>query len=150
MLPVLMKRVRWVHLEQIWRWNSMHTNSLISVMQCVHVPRLLCVCVCVLNHFSCVSLCNPMDCSPPGSSVHGTLQARILEWAAVPSSRESSQPGVKPMSLTSLALAGGFFTTSATWDAKMLHKIKITSRLYFLLWDDPIWDLTVTLLARNC
>ena len=36
--------------------------------------------------------CNPMYCSPPGSSVHGTLQARILEWVAMPSSRGSSQP----------------------------------------------------------
>ena len=37
------------------------------------------------------TLCNPMDCSPPGSSVHGILQARILEWVAMPSSRGSSQ-----------------------------------------------------------
>jgi len=37
-------------------------------------------------------LCNPMNCSPPGSSVHEILQARILEWVAMPSSRESSQP----------------------------------------------------------
>ena len=36
---------------------------------------------------SIVSLCDPMDCSPPGSSVHGILQARILEWVAMPSSR---------------------------------------------------------------
>ena len=34
----------------------------------------------------CLTLCNPVDCSPPGSSVHGILQARILEWVAVPSS----------------------------------------------------------------
>ena len=40
----------------------------------------------------CPTLCNPMDCSPPGSSVHGILQARILEWVAMPSSRGSSQP----------------------------------------------------------
>ena len=39
---------------------------------------------------SCPTLCNPMDCSPPGSSVHGTLQARILEWAAMPASKGSS------------------------------------------------------------
>ena len=45
----------------------------------------LCVCLCVL--WSCLTLCNPMDCSPPGSSVHGILQARILEWAAIPFSR---------------------------------------------------------------
>ena len=41
---------------------------------------------------SCSTLCNPLDCSPPGSSVHGTLQARVLEWAAVPSSRGPSRP----------------------------------------------------------
>ena len=41
---------------------------------------------------SCLTLCNPMDCSPPGSSVLRILQAKILEWAAMPSSRGSSQP----------------------------------------------------------
>ena len=49
--------------------------------------------VCVLNHFARVHLfCDLMDCSPPGSSVHGILQARILEWVAMPSSRGSSPP----------------------------------------------------------
>ena len=38
------------------------------------------------------TLCNPMDCSPPGCSVHGILQARILEWVAMPASKESSRP----------------------------------------------------------
>ena len=41
---------------------------------------------------SCLTLCNPRDCSPAGSSVHGILQARILEWDATPSSRGLSQP----------------------------------------------------------
>ena len=40
----------------------------------------------------CPTLCNPMDCSPPGSSVHGIFQARILEWVATPSSRGPSGP----------------------------------------------------------
>ena len=40
----------------------------------------------------CLHLCNSMDCSPPGSSVHGILQERILEWAVFPLSRGSSQP----------------------------------------------------------
>ena len=40
----------------------------------------------------CLPLCNPMDCSPPGSSVHGILQAGILQWVAIPSSRGSSWP----------------------------------------------------------
>ena len=41
---------------------------------------------------SCPALCNPMDCSPPGPSVHGIFQGRILEWVAMPSSRGSSRP----------------------------------------------------------
>ena len=41
---------------------------------------------------SCLTLCNSMDCSPPGSSVHGILQARILEWVAISFSREFSWP----------------------------------------------------------
>ena len=40
-----------------------------------------------------LTLCNPVDCSPPGSSVRGILQARMLEWVAMPSSRGSSSPG---------------------------------------------------------
>ena len=40
----------------------------------------------------CLTLCDPIDCSPPDSSVHGILQARILEWVAIPFSRGSSQP----------------------------------------------------------
>ena len=40
----------------------------------------------------CLTLCDPMDCSPPASSVHGILQARILEWVAMPISSGSSQP----------------------------------------------------------
>ena len=46
---------------------------------------------------SCLSLCDPMDCSPPGSSVLGILQARILQWVTMPSSRGRS-PGTKPKS----------------------------------------------------
>ena len=39
------------------------------------------------------TLCDPMECSPPGASVHGIVQARILEWVTMSSSRGSSQPG---------------------------------------------------------
>ena len=48
--------------------------------------------VVVLVAQSCLTLCDPMNCSPPGSSVHGIIQARILEWGAIPFSRGSSQP----------------------------------------------------------
>ena len=46
----------------------------------------------------CLTLCDPMDGSPPGSSVHGILQARILEWVAFPLSRNLPDPGIKPRS----------------------------------------------------
>ena len=58
-----------------------------------------------------------MDCSPPVSSVHGILQLRMLEWIAVQFSREHADPEIEPQSLTSLALAGRFFTARATWNA---------------------------------
>ena len=44
----------------------------------------------------CPTLCNPRDCNPPASSVHGILQARILEWVAVPFSKGSPNPGIEP------------------------------------------------------
>ena len=47
---------------------------------------------CMASHFSHVRLCDSMDCSPPGSSVHGILQAGIVGWVAMPSSRGSSRP----------------------------------------------------------
>ena len=50
------------------------------------------VCVCAHSLQSWPTLCDPVDCSPPGSCVHGLLQARILEWVAMPSSRGSSWP----------------------------------------------------------
>ena len=55
--------------------------------------------------------CNAMDCSPPGSSVRGIVQERILEWVAISSSKESSQPRMEPVSPVSSMLAGGFLTT---------------------------------------
>ena len=59
----------------------------------------------------CLALCNPMDCSPPGSSVHGIFQARILEWVLFPPPGVLPDPGIEPKSPESTALAGGFFTT---------------------------------------
>ena len=63
------------------------------------------VCVCAQ---SCLTLCNPMDGSPPGSSVHGISQARILEWVPFPSPGDLPDPETEP---ASPALAGEFFIT---------------------------------------
>ena len=74
------------------------------------------MCVCgggVQSLHLCLTLCHPMDCSPPGSSVHGILQARILEWVAISFSRGSSQPRDGTcVSCTSPALLGGVLLLS--------------------------------------
>ena len=57
----------------------------------------VCVCVCVcLTTQSCPTHCEPMDCSPPGSSVHGIFQAKLLEWVAIPVSQDLPNPGFEP------------------------------------------------------
>ena len=66
------------------------------------------------------TICNSMDYSPPGSSVHGILQTRILEWVAMPSSRKSSQP----RDWTQVShIAGRFVTILATREAQSPHKL---------------------------
>ena len=71
----------------------------------------------MLMHVSSVvsDLCDPMDCSSPGSSVHGILQARILEWFAISTSGDFLDPGIKPASPAPPALAGGFLNTEPPW-----------------------------------
>ena len=71
------------------------TGFLWGVMQMFQneiVVMVACVCVCVSVTQSCLTLCDPKDCSLSGSFVHGILQARILAWVTIPSSRGSSQP----------------------------------------------------------
>ena len=67
---------------------------------------------------SCLTLHDPMDCSPPDSSVHGISQARTLEWVAISFSGDLPDPGIEPMSLMSPASASEFITTSATLEAQ--------------------------------
>ena len=81
--------------------------------------------VCMLVAQSCLTFCDPMDCSPAGCSVNGILQARILRWVTMPSSRYLPYPGIEPTSLTSPALASGFFTISATWKAQSLSRVRL-------------------------
>ena len=63
---------------------------------------------------SCPTLCNSMDCNPPGSTVHGILQARILEWVAIPFSRDRTQVS---------CIAGRFFTVWATSEAHQFSSV---------------------------
>ena len=73
------------------------------------------VCACTLSR---VQLCDPMDCSLPGSSVHGIFQVRILEQVPFPSPGDLPDPGIELESLMSPSLVGRFFTTSSTWEAQ--------------------------------
>ena len=66
---------------------------------------------------SCATLCNPVDCSPPGSSVHGILQARYWSRGLCPPLVALPDPRVEPASLMSPALGGRLFTARATWEA---------------------------------
>ena len=71
----------------------------------------------------CPTLCNPMDCSPPGSSVHGILRQEYWSGLPCPPLGGLPNPGIKPSYLKSPELAGGFFTTSTTCDAESVTKV---------------------------
>ena len=75
--------------NSVFPTEAMARNSL---TQCLWLDGA-CMCVCILL---CLTLWDPMDCSPAGSSVHRILQARILEWAVMPSSRDLPNPGIEP------------------------------------------------------
>ena len=80
-------------------------------------PYTLCCCCCLVIK-SCTTLCDPMDCSPPGSSVHGIFQARILEWVAISFSRGFSQP----RDWTRISWVGRWILYHwATWEKPLIH-----------------------------
>ena len=79
--------------------------------------------MCAKSLQSCKTLCDPIDYSPPGSSLHGILQARILEWFPGLPPGDLPDPGIQTESLTSPALAGRFLTTSATREAPCTYLV---------------------------
>ena len=105
------------------------------------------VCVCSVSQL-CAALCDPGDCSPPGSSVHGILQARTLEWAACPPAGDLPNPVIEPTSLMSPALAGGFFSSSATWDtptnAEVPHRHRVNYSEY------PLFQCFLLEMCKYC
>ena len=80
--------------------NILNTTELAHLKTVKMVSFILCMCACVRAKSlqSCPTLCDPMDRSQPGSSVHGIPQARILQWVAMPSCREYFQPRDYPRS----------------------------------------------------
>ena len=94
---IVVKRQREIRKKIQAQWKMPRESSSWCVCVCVCVRACACVCECPRAHTPakllqlCPTLCYPMDCSPPGSSVHGILQARILEWVAMTSFRGSSR-----------------------------------------------------------
>ena len=78
------------NLSQFCPFPSIFVQA--AIISCLDIALVSAYSLCMLDKLlqSCPTLCGPMDCSPPGSSVHGILQARILEWVAISSSRGSS------------------------------------------------------------
>ena len=81
---------------------------------------------CMLSHFSCVQLCDSMDWSLPGSSVHGILQGRILEWVATSSSKESFWPRDQTCTSCGSCILGGFFTAEPPGKPSYMDKCLIS------------------------
>ena len=95
-------------------WKPSRSLSLVCFLHHFILVQLLSRGLVRLHAQSCLTLCDPMDCSPPGSSVHGIFQARTLEWVAISSSQGSSQPnpGIRRVTPVSLAVeVDSLFTT---------------------------------------
>ena len=99
------------HAVNFWWGLQYLQNSSQDMAQ--NITSSPCMCVCAKSLQSCLTLRDPMDCSLPGSSVHGILQERMQEWVASSCSRGSSQP--RDRTRVS-CMASGFFTPGATWE----------------------------------
>ena len=97
----------------------------------IHTCILLCVCVCVLVTQSWLAICDPMDRSLPGSSVHEILQARILEWVTIPFSRGSSWPRDKTWFSSN---EDRFFIIWATWKTHMCVCVCVCIYIYIYIY----------------
>ena len=101
-----LNQARQHHVQLCGQWARGSDSPNIWWLLMVQDP---CVPVCSLTQ-SCPALCNPMDYSLPGSSVHGILQARYWSGLPCPPPGDLPEPGMEPASLVSPVLTGGFFT----------------------------------------
>ena len=82
----------------VYRHTQWYAGKCLTTSSLKKKEAKICRHYCCLFTQLCLALCDPMDCSRPGSSVHGILQARIVEWVAISFSRDLPDPGIKPMS----------------------------------------------------
>ena len=119
-------------LRSCWgahRWRTQSLTSRISQLP-------------VIITQSCLTLCDPMHCSPPGFSVYGIIQARILDWIAIPFSRGSSWPRDQTRISCASCMTGRFFTFWVTgevqevaeWSLIELAWLQLGPPSYQVLW----------------
>ena len=102
-----------------FKYSFLKSRSTVNLQCCVGPRRTakcfshICACVHAKLLQLCLTVCNPIDCSLPGSSICGILQGRLLEWAIVSFCTDLPDPGIESLSP---AWAGGFFATSTTWE----------------------------------
>ena len=108
----------------------------LSQEACVHAQSLQ----------SCSTICNPMDCSPSGSSVHGILQARILEWVAMPAPGDLPIPGIKPAFSSSSALQADSLPTEPPGKpfSRWAHNFSFLCSLFFIYLYKGNWRVLMT------
>ena len=108
------------------QWTALF-NLLLFLLAILRPP----IHACMLSRFSHVQiLCDPMGCSLPGSSVHEVSQARMLESVAMPPPGDLPDPGIRPASLMSPALAGRFFTIRSHFPLKtcLFHRTHVAQK----------------------
>ena len=138
--------------QRIWLWSRVWDFKVIpSLVDCTVTIFVLCG---VWVTQSCPTLCDPMDYSPPGSSVHGILQERIVEWVAIPFFRESSRP--RDQTWVS-CISGRFFTIWATREEYHIVYLKsaktlsvLTTHTKVTVWSDGciLINLTVVIISQ--
>ena len=106
---------------RVLEWGAIAFSMKVYSVPQTLMYKILVVCLSVAQ--SCLILCDPMDCSSPGFSVHEILQARILKWVDILSPGNLPDPGIELASLVSLALPGRFFTIepSGTADVDLIN-----------------------------
>ena len=100
-----------------YKYMFAHAHTCIYIHMCINI----CACMCAKSLQSYLTLCDPEDWGPPGSSLHGFLQARILEWVATPVFRGSSL--TRDQTQVS-CIAGRFLTVWATWETHIWNTVQ--------------------------
>ena len=128
----------YAHLAHLNSWKAQTTFLFLHIplfRRCVselawdiltlRVLGIFYLCMHAKSFQSCPTLCNLMDCGLPGSSIHGILQARTLEWIVMPSYRGSSWSRDRTCVSYISYIAGRFFAISATWEAHILFVVPV-------------------------